>query len=75
MRSLKNILYKTNLYGRSFNHVLGYTTFNIKKIPNKYKDQFSDDTHCWIDWIGDDGVEYAWDVCINNIKKGVWVLR
>ena len=75
MRSLRNLPLRLNLYGKTFKTDFDYTVYNINKIPDRFKGEFSDDTHCWVDWVGDIGVEYTWEDCINNIKKGVWVLR
>ena len=74
MRSLKNLPKRLNLYGKTFTTDGDYTVYNISKIPDELKDMFSDDEFCWVEWIGF-GVEYSWDICIENIKGGIWVLR
>ena len=74
MRSLRNLPLRLNLYGKSFKTDLDYTVYSIGKIPDRFKDEFSDDTHCWISWIGVPGIDYTWEVCIDNIKSGIWVL-
>lgn len=74
MRSLKNLSKRLNLYGKTFTTYSDYTVYNISKIPDEFKNMFNDETHCWVGWIGG-GVEYSWDICIENIKKGYWVLR
>lgn len=74
MRSLKNLPKRLNLYGKTFTMDGDYTVYNISKIPDEFKNAFNDDEFCWVGWI-DGGVEYSWDICIENIKGGIWVLR
>jgi hypothetical protein len=89
MRSLGRITKRMELYGKSFRNEGCYTTYKICKVPHNLKDIYNDHKYCWIDWgydgwidwgydgfinWGHDGFIYEWDVVINNIETGGWVL-
>jgi len=81
MRSIKEYIGSNNkFYGKEFRYFDGddlhLLVYKICRVPEVLR-ELNNDTHCWVAWNvdgGGGGVEYTWDNCIDNIKKGVWVL-